>query len=236
MLRDFQLSPESYFYQAFTLLWYHPSLKPGDLALLPTWRYFPDLDIAAFRQSWTDPDALATFFKCGNYGGVEINKYAESFTPVHYVNVAHDYPDAGDFLLAWRGHLFATNTGGKHTSGFNTILVNGKGQDGEGEGYTQPVPNMGQRAASSSASARPASAWRAARPAGSIRTSRNSPGPSSTWTMPIWSSWTTSRREAGGLRLALPRRRPMDRIGQTLVADRPGQGQGPPVPGCAPGS
>ncbi|MGD1002815.1 MAG: DUF4962 domain-containing protein [Candidatus Brocadiia bacterium] len=145
-LRNFQLSPESYIYHGWTLLWYDPSLKPGNLALLPTWHYFPDLDIVAFRQSWTDPNALATFLKCGNYGGKEMNKYAESFTPVHYVNVAHDYPDANDFLFAWRGHIFATNTGGKQTRGFNTILVNGKGQDGEGEGYTQPVPNMGQRA------------------------------------------------------------------------------------------
>ena len=146
MLRDFQLSPESCFSQAFTLLWYDPSLKPGNLALLPTWRYFPDLDIAAFRQSWTDPNALGAFLQVRQLRRAEMNEYADSFKPPHYVNVAHDYPDANDFLFAWRGHLFATNTGGKQTSGFNTILVNGKGQDGEGEGYTQPVPNMGQRA------------------------------------------------------------------------------------------
>ena len=147
MLRDFQLSPESSFSQAFTLLWYHPSLKPGDLELLPTWRYFPDLDIAAFRQSWTDTNALATFFKCGNYGGRLMNEYRDSFQPPHYLNVAHDYPDANEFLFTWRGHVFATNTGGKQTSEHNTILVNGKGQDGEQEGgYLQPIENMSKRA------------------------------------------------------------------------------------------
>jgi hypothetical protein len=145
-LRNFRLSPESYIYHGWTLLWYDPSLKPGNLALLPTWHYFPDLEIAAFRQSWTDPNALATFFKCGPYGGHKLDQYADSFQPPHYVNVAHDYPDANDFLFAWRGHVFATNTGGKQTRGFNTILVNGKGQDGEGEGYTQPIEKMEQRA------------------------------------------------------------------------------------------
>ena len=51
-LRNFELSPESYIYHGWTLLWYDPTLKPGDLAKLPTWRYFPDLDIAAFRQAY----------------------------------------------------------------------------------------------------------------------------------------------------------------------------------------
>ena len=145
-LRNFRLSPESYIYHGWTLLWYDPSLKPGNLAELPTWRYFPDLDIAAFRQSWTDPNALAAFFKCGNYGGRMMNEYRDSFQPPHYVNVAHDYPDANEFLFAWRGHIFANNTGGKQTSEHNTILVNGKGQDGEGDGYLQPIENMDKRA------------------------------------------------------------------------------------------
>ena len=146
-LRDFQLSPTSSFSQAFALLWYDPSLKPGNLELLPTWRYFPDLDIATFRQSWTDTNALGAFFKCGNYGGRTMNEYRDSFNPPHYVNVAHDYPDANEFLFSWRGHVFATDTGGKLTSEHNTILVNGKGQDGEQDGgYLQPIENESKRA------------------------------------------------------------------------------------------
>ena len=135
-LRNFQLSPESYIYHGFALLWYDPPLNPGDLAKLPTWRYFPDLEIAAFRQSWTAPDALAAFFKCGPYGGHLLNQCRESFQPPHYVNVAHDHPDANEFLFAWRGHIFATERGdtgdadprGKETREHNTIIVNGRGR------------------------------------------------------------------------------------------------------------
>jgi hypothetical protein len=76
-----------------------------------------------------------------------MNEYRDSFNPPHYVNVAHDYPDANEFLFSWRGHVFATDTGGKQTSQHNTILVNGKGQDGEQEGgYLQPIENMEKRA------------------------------------------------------------------------------------------
>jgi hypothetical protein len=151
-LRNFRLDPDSYIYHGFTLLYYDPTLKPGDLSKLPTWHYFPDLDILTFRQSWTDPNALSAFFKCGNYGGREMNAYRDSFQPPHYVNVAHDYPDAGEFFFAWRGHVFANCNRGdptgekKFTRGHNTILVNGKGQDGEGDEYTQPIENMDRRA------------------------------------------------------------------------------------------
>ena len=148
-LRNFQLAPDSYIYHGFTLLWHDPTLKAGDLSRLPTYRYFPDMEIAAFRQSWTDPNALAAFFKCSPYGGRLLNAYRDSFQPPHYVNVAHDHPDANQFLLAWNGQLFAMENAGKDpksTRDHNTILVNGKGQDGEGLGYTQPIENMGKRA------------------------------------------------------------------------------------------
>jgi hypothetical protein len=105
------------------------------------------MEIACFRQSWTDPKALAAFFKCGPYGGHLLNGYRDSFQPAHYVNVAHDHPDAGEFLLAWDGQLFAMESGdAKETRQHNTILVNSKGQEGEGEEYTQPIQNMGTRA------------------------------------------------------------------------------------------
>jgi hypothetical protein len=146
-LRNFQAAPDSYIYHGFSLIWHDPSLKAGDLSKLSTSRYFPDMEIACFRQSWTDPKALAAFFKCSPYGGHMLNAYRDSFKPPHYVNVAHDHPDAGEFLLAWDGQLFAMESGGaKETRQHNTILVNGKGQEGEGQGYTQPIPNMASRA------------------------------------------------------------------------------------------
>jgi hypothetical protein len=146
-LRNFQAAPDSYTYHGFSLIWHDPSLKAGDLSKLATSRYFPDIEIACFRQGWTDPNAMAAFFKCGPYGGHLLNAYRDSFEPPHYVNVAHDHPDAGEFLFAWEGQLFAMEEPGpKDTRCHNTILVNGKGQEGEGQGYTQPIPNMASRA------------------------------------------------------------------------------------------
>jgi len=149
-LRNYEAAPESYDYQCWLILFYDPTLKPADLSTYPTWRYFPDLEVATFRSSWDDANALAAFFKCGPYGGHTLCRYRESAEKPRYVNVAHDHPDAGHFMIFWRGEFFAMDAGYAHdrklTADHNTILVNGKGQAGEGLGWTQPISSMGDRA------------------------------------------------------------------------------------------
>lgn len=149
-MRNYEAAPESYDYQCWLILFYDPTLEPVDLSTYPTWRYFPDLEIATFRSNWDDPNALATFFKCGPYGGHTLCRYRESAEKPRYVNVAHDHPDAGHFMVFWRSEYFAMDSGyaryRKLTADHNTILVNGKGQVGEGLGWTQPISGMGKRA------------------------------------------------------------------------------------------
>jgi hypothetical protein len=92
-------------------------------------------------------------FKCGPYGGYKLNEYAHA-TPdektgkAHYVNVAHDDPDANSFSLGSDG-AFLFHPGlysfQKITETQNAITVDGKGQIGEGTDYMQPVPDQDMR-------------------------------------------------------------------------------------------
>ena len=149
-MANYDAARASYDYQNWNCLFFDDTLQPAKLEDYPTWRYFPDLEVATFRSSWTDPNALAAFFKCGPYGGHSLNAYRESFEQPHYVNVAHDHPDANSFMLYWKGQFFAMDSSYAHTrkqtEDHNTILVNGKGQVGEGQGWTQPIADMGGRA------------------------------------------------------------------------------------------
>jgi hypothetical protein len=133
------------------LAYYDPTVGKGDYQALPTYRLFADLGAATMRDSWEE-DAVLFTFKCGPYGGYRLNEYRHEYKDEkgepHYVNLAHDDPDAnsialgmaGDFLL--HPGLYST---GKTTAENNTILVDGKGQLGEGDAYTQPVPGVDMR-------------------------------------------------------------------------------------------
>lgn len=147
-VRNFKAAPDSYSYHGMALLFYDPTLKEGDISQYPAYRYFPDMGIATYREGWDDPNALAVFFKCAPYGGQRLNEYRDSFNPPHYVNVAHDHPDATEFLIAWKGQRFAQDFGdhSRKTEQHSVIKVNGKDQAGAGLGWTQPIPNMGKRA------------------------------------------------------------------------------------------
>ncbi|MBN2583048.1 MAG: DUF4962 domain-containing protein [Planctomycetes bacterium] len=130
---------------------YDPTVGQGDYKALPTYRLFADLGAASMRDSWDD-DAVLFTFKCGPYGGYKLNEYRHEVKDdqgkPHYVNVAHDDPDANCFALGFGGELlfhpgnYATN---KLTQTNNTITVDGKGQLGEGDAYTQPVPGVDMR-------------------------------------------------------------------------------------------
>jgi hypothetical protein len=126
------------------LAFYDPSVPKADIGSLPLARLFPDMGAASMRDSWGD-DAVVFTFKCGPYGGYRLNEYRnttlENGQP-HYINVAHDDPDANEFALAV-GDGFAFHPGVystmKVTRDHSTITVDNKGQVGEGDAYTQPV-------------------------------------------------------------------------------------------------
>ena len=133
------------------LAFYDPSLTPSDYKAIPLSKLLPDIGAASMRDSWDD-NAVVFTFKCGPYGGYQLNQYRNTVTSngqPHYVNLAHDDPDANEFALAV-GNGFAFHPGtysnadkppGKVTRDHSTITVDDKGQVSEGSGYTQPVGN-----------------------------------------------------------------------------------------------
>ncbi len=133
------------------LTWYDPTVGLGDYKAIPTYRIFPDLGAVTMRDSW-ESDAVLMTFKCGPYAGYKLNEYRhtvldENGNP-HYINIAHDDPDANSFALGTDGEFlfhpgnYATN---KVTRTHSTITLGQKGQKGEGDAYTQPVNGVDMR-------------------------------------------------------------------------------------------
>jgi hypothetical protein len=138
--RLFQADRDAFDYGWFSLIWYDPSVTGGSVDRLPTTALYPDLGVAFMRDGWRS-DGVGAMFKCGPYGGRRLNQYRNA-NEFHYVNVAHDDPDANMFVIAVGGDLLADDdrySTHKMTRAHNTILVNGKGQKGEGSEWTQPL-------------------------------------------------------------------------------------------------
>ena len=123
-----------------SVIWHDPTITGGDVNKLPRVVLYPDLGVASLRDGWEEANA-SLFFKCGPYGGYKLNEYRNT-NQMHYINVAHNHPDANSFQLFARGTMLATDDtypNVKLTAPQNTIMVNGKGQLGEGKGWTQPL-------------------------------------------------------------------------------------------------
>lgn len=111
---------------------------------LPTYRYFEDLGVVSCRANWTDPNATAVLFKCGPMGGQILNltRGTEYSINTDYINVAHDDPDAGCFLLYSKGNFLSTGDGYEKTAKVSihhsTMVVDGATQYGAGGGWSQP--------------------------------------------------------------------------------------------------
>ena len=133
------------------LAFYDPTVTGGDYKALTLHRLFPDMGAATMRDSWEDKAVVFTF-KCGPYGGYKLNEYREAVREGgkrHYVNLAHDDPDANEFALAVNGgfvfHPGVYSFVHKVTRQHNTVTVDDKGQAGEGDAYTQPVGDVDMR-------------------------------------------------------------------------------------------
>ena len=107
-----------------------------DIKELPLLRYFNDMEIVSARSSW-DADAGALVFKCGPFIGHDaMNMTAKP--PFIDWGGGHVHQDAnhfsfygnGEFLIRDDGYIYKT------TDSHNTLLINGKGQQGgDGEWF-----------------------------------------------------------------------------------------------------
>jgi len=110
------------------LVWFDPSLEaksPGDR---PTLYHFDDMDIVSARSDWSGDESLVVS-KCGPYIGHEA---VQEFT--YDPGGGHVHPDAAHFVLFAGGEWLIRDDGyrAKWTGQHNTLLINDKGQLGEG--------------------------------------------------------------------------------------------------------
>ena len=110
------------------LVWFDPELQPIAPDDLPTMRHFDDMDVVSARSDWSGDESLVVF-KCGPFIGHEaVQEF--SYDP----GGGHVHPDANHFVLFAGGEWLIRDDGyrPKWTGQHNTLLIDGKGQLGEG--------------------------------------------------------------------------------------------------------
>jgi hypothetical protein len=111
------------------LVWYDPTLDPEPPAAgWPTLRHFDDMGIVSARSDWSGDESLV-IFKCGPpIGHAAMDMF--SYDP----GSGHVHPDANHFVLFGAGEWLLKDDGyaWKQTDHHNTLLVDGKGQMGDG--------------------------------------------------------------------------------------------------------
>jgi hypothetical protein len=110
------------------LLWHDPSLAPRPPNRLPLFRHFEDMGLVFMRSGWSGSEA-ALAFRCGAPAG----RHAQARFR-HNVAGGHMHPAAGAIQLATGDGPLLIHTGytRKLTAHASTLLVNGRGQLGEG--------------------------------------------------------------------------------------------------------
>lgn len=103
-------------------------MKPRPPDELPTLHHFTDLGIVSARSDWSGDESLLVY-KCGPLIG---HKAIDAFS--YDPGGAHVHPDCGHFVLFGQGQWLITDDGlgPKQTANHNTLLVDGRGQLGEG--------------------------------------------------------------------------------------------------------
>jgi hypothetical protein len=110
------------------LIWFDPSVPVKSPEARPTLHHFEDMGLVSARSAWSGDESLVVF-KCGPFIGREaVAKF--SYDP----GGGHVHPDANHFVLFGGGQWLIRDDGyhPKWTEQHNTLLVNGRGQYGEG--------------------------------------------------------------------------------------------------------
>ncbi len=115
------------------LIWYDPRVKPRPPTDLPTLRHFADMGLVSARTGWQGDEALVVF-KCGPHIG---HQAIDAFT--YDPGGGHVHPDVNHFLVFGCGEWLIRDDGyrSKWTGQHNTLLIDGKGQFGEGKQWFQ---------------------------------------------------------------------------------------------------
>ena len=111
------------------LLWYDPKVAEKSPDDLPTLRHFNDMGIVSARSDWSGNESLVVV-KCGPSMGHEAMKKFD-YPP----GAGHVHPDAGHFVIFAEDEWQIIDDGycRKLTSQHNALLIDGRGQVGEGK-------------------------------------------------------------------------------------------------------
>ncbi|MFQ6097588.1 MAG: DUF4962 domain-containing protein, partial [Armatimonadota bacterium] len=124
----------------FNLLWLDENVEARDPAeSVPLAKYYPDVETVFARTSWSD-DATYVAFVSRPMGG---HLWADLCAKFGLGGTGHNHPEQNHFVLFGRGEVLAGDPGytyEKRTRNHNTILVNGRGQYGDGEMWPRPNP------------------------------------------------------------------------------------------------
>lgn len=107
-------------------------------AVVPTMHYYDDIQMAFARTSWSD-DATMFGFISRPLGG---EKWAALCRKFGLGGTGHNHPAQNHFVLFARGEVLAADPGytyEKRTANHNTVLVDGRGQLGDGEMWPHPT-------------------------------------------------------------------------------------------------
>ena len=107
----------------------------------PTLHHFEDMGIVSARSGWSGDESLVVF-KCGPFiGHNAMGKF--SYDP----GGGHVHPDANHFVLFGGGQWLIRDDGyhPKWTGDHNTLLVNGRGQLGEGAEWFRGSEALAQK-------------------------------------------------------------------------------------------
>ncbi|MCC6446649.1 MAG: DUF4962 domain-containing protein [Armatimonadetes bacterium] len=122
------------------LIWFDPTVVPKSPDDLPALRHFRDMGLVSVRSGWSGGESMAVF-KCGPFIG---HKAVRAFSSDP--GGGHVHPDANHFVLFGEGEWLLRDDGyrAKWTGQHNTLLIDGKGQTGEGRMWFDGAPMLKQ--------------------------------------------------------------------------------------------
>lgn len=123
------------------LVWYDPAVPATPPGELPTLHHFDDLDLVSARSDWSGEESLVVF-KCGPFIG---HKAVQEFD--YDPGGGHVHPDANHFVLFGAGQWLVRDDGyrAKWTGQHNTLLIDGRGQRGEGRQWFEGAVPLAAR-------------------------------------------------------------------------------------------
>jgi len=133
------------------LLWFDETLDARSVSGLPLFRHCDDVGWITARSSWND-DAVMMGFKCGPMHGHKAQRYYDANRgAAHEIGGGHGHPDVNSFQIFAYGKWLAIDPGyerPKWTRTHNCVLVNGRGQIGEGQTWFDRDAVLGAGASS----------------------------------------------------------------------------------------